>query len=359
VRSGQRHELNLQPIARRALSAACVVLGLLGPATAGAELTHRVVLLNPLVPEETTLEAITRVRGELSAAGFDVVPVQHRGGAEPRDELESAARDVGALAAFAILGPETGDLAEILVLDRLRGKVIDQKMAIDRRSPRRTAAVLAVGAVELLKASLAEFWLSPAQPPPVRHVETPPPLAREPPPLPVPSPPPRVSVEAGVALLSHLGKMGTVGSPMLKVSYLASRYLTARVAVSSVGIGSRIDAGAGSALIGEELGTIDAVFLWPHGSALRAIASAGMGAYHLRVQGIANGNNRALSGSSWSVALTPGLGAQAEIGPRLALTLEAQVLMALPPATVRIGPDEFGPAGDPSLVISAGITGIF
>jgi hypothetical protein len=132
-----------------------------------------------------------------------------------------------------------------------------------------------------------------------------------------------------------------------------------RIAISSVGIGSRIDATAGSALIGEELGTIDAVILWPYGSAVRALASAGVGAYHIRVQGVASGNNLPRSGSNWSVALTPGLGLQADIGPRVALTAEAQVLVALPPPSVRIGPDEFGPAGDPSFVISAGITGNF
>jgi hypothetical protein len=317
------------------------------------------VLLNPLAPDETTFEAITRVRGELNAAGFDVVPVPHRGGAEPRDELESASRDVGALAGFAIVRSDTGDTAEILVLDRLRGKVFDQRMAFDRRTPRRAAAVLAVGAVELLKASLAEFWLSPSSQPPAPLVDKPPPtvVVREPPPPPPAQP--RVGIEAGAAVLTHLGSMGTVASPLLKVSYRATHLFSVRAAISSVGIQSSIEGSAGSALLGQELATLDAVFMWPEESSVHAVASAGVGAYHLRVQGVGNGSTHGLTNGSWSAALVPGLGGQADLTSHIALSGEAQILFALPPPIVRIGVDEFGPAGRPSLVISAGVTGNF
>src|SRR5882672_10394569 len=97
VRLRSRVVLNFMREAGRALlCSAFLCIGLV-TGSAAAELTHRVVLLNPLAPDEITLEAITRIRGELNAAGFDVIPVQHRSGAEPREELESAARDVGAL----------------------------------------------------------------------------------------------------------------------------------------------------------------------------------------------------------------------------------------------------------------------
>jgi hypothetical protein len=315
-----------------------------------------VVLLNPLAPDETTLEAMTRVRGELSAAGFDVVPVQHRGGADPREELESAARDVGALAGFAIFHIEAGEpTGQIIVLDRLRGKVLDQNLPIDRRNPRRTAAVLAVGAVELLKASLAEFWLSPVAPAPRKIAEVPPPIVREP----VAPSSSRFGMEAGVAWLYHPGKMSSVVSPMLKVSYRASDFFAARVAVSTIGIGSHLDAVAGSALIGQELGTVDALFFWPSGSSVRALASAGIGVYHVHVQGIGAGSRQGLTGSSWSLALMPGLGLRAGLGSRVALTAEGQVLFALPSTVVRVGTREFGPAGDPSLVLSGGLVAIF
>src|SRR5215471_12923735 len=334
---------------------AFVLIGLLAGGAA-AELTHRVVLLNPLVPDEITLEAITRIRGELNAAGFDVVPVQHRSGAEPRDELESAARDVGALAAFAIVPSETGESAQILVLDRLRGKVLDQKMVIDRRNARRTAAILSVGAIELLKASLSEFWLSPVQSPVARPPPPPPP--HETPPA-QPPPPPRVAVEAGAALLTHFGDLGSVFSPMLKVGYRAAPFFAARLAVSSVGISSRIEGSQGTALVGQELATLDALFVWPTTGQVHALASAGVGAYHLRVQGIGTADTQGLSGSSWSVALTPGLGLELEIAPKLSLAVEGQLLFAVPPTTVRILSEEFGPAGDPSLVFSAGLVGNF
>jgi hypothetical protein len=166
-------------------------------------------------------------------------------------------------------------------------------------------------------------------------------------------------VEAGASLIGHFGKLGTVVSPMLKVSYLAAPYFAARAAISSAGIGWQVDGSAGSALVRQELGTVDAVFLLPQGSAVRALLSAGVGAYHLHVQGISSATARGLSGDSWSLALMPGLGVQADIGPRIALALEGQTLFAVPPPSVRIVTEELGPAGNPSVVVTAGILGTF
>ena len=85
-----------------------------------------------------------------------------------RDGVETAGRYMSALAAYAIRTETsaTNSTAEIYVSDRLRNKLLTEKSLLDRKDAGHGAAVLAVQAVELLKASLADYWLGAAEPPP-------------------------------------------------------------------------------------------------------------------------------------------------------------------------------------------------
>ncbi len=128
-----------------------------------------VVLLRVTSPDDVTTEATARVNGELKAAGFEVVVVPLRG-EDAKSDLENAARDFNAMAAFAIfVRPfEAGaSVAEIWVSDRTRQKLVIQKAVLHETDRGRGSEILAVRAVELLKANLADFW-APARPPPRR-----------------------------------------------------------------------------------------------------------------------------------------------------------------------------------------------
>jgi hypothetical protein len=93
--------------------------------------------------------------------------------------METAGSDLGAAGAFAIVvHPGQGaSVAEIWVSDRIRQVTVVESARITEGRHERESEVLAVRSVELLRASLADLWLSPKPPSP-------------PSPSPPPSPPP-------------------------------------------------------------------------------------------------------------------------------------------------------------------------
>src|SRR6478736_2665707 len=158
---------------------AAVLLGLavilLGTA-ARAEPRYRVVLLRPGATDDVTSDALARVRGELTAGGFEVVETGAPAALDVRTALETVGRELNPIAAFAIVPSPGGNSAEIWVCDRMAGKSVIQSVRLDPTGkpgePSRSV-VLAVEAVELLKASLAQYWL--ASTPRPQQPEGPPP----------------------------------------------------------------------------------------------------------------------------------------------------------------------------------------
>jgi hypothetical protein len=116
----------------------------------------RVVLIED--PAETTI--LPRLRAELGGLGLDVRTVAKNENEQlPRDLIESA-RQVGAVAAFRII--VEGDRADVWVADRVTGKVVLREML--PRGAQIDGRVVALRAVELLRASLMELDASRAAP---------------------------------------------------------------------------------------------------------------------------------------------------------------------------------------------------
>jgi len=147
--------------------AACSLASQESDVLAASPPSRIVVLLRVTTSDGVTTEATARVNGELKAAGFDVaiVPLSSD---DAKRELESAGRELNALAAFAIfVRPFDGgtSVAEIWVSDRIRQTIVIQRAVLHETDRDRESEILAVRAVELLKANLADFW-TPTSPPP-------------------------------------------------------------------------------------------------------------------------------------------------------------------------------------------------
>ena len=130
--------------------------------------------------DAVTSDALARVQGELTAAGFDVRLLPRDPTLPIRTALETSGRELDPIATFAIIRSDIGDTAEIWVCDRIAGKSVIQNVRLETQGldvdPKRGATVLAVQAVELLKASLIHYWIEPGQqrptpPPPPPHPE--------------------------------------------------------------------------------------------------------------------------------------------------------------------------------------------
>src|SRR5580692_6084912 len=200
---------------RRVAGAGAVLAALALAATVRAESARRVVLVVPEAPGAVATEALARVRGELGAARFEVETDTVANNVDRRATVELALRKADARAAFGIFFGS--GVAEIWVSDSVSGRTVVQTLPLSTAAPERRAAVLAVKAVDLLKATLAEVWVAtppaPAAGPSVTPTPSPPPrLAPEPP---VISPPPLPSTAAPPAPRVELGETETRLTPIV------------------------------------------------------------------------------------------------------------------------------------------------
>jgi len=330
---------------------------------ARADNNHRVILLRPLISDDIATEAQARVRGELVAAGFEVIVIAQEPGVQLRDGVETAGRYMSALAAYAIRTETSAagnSTAEIYVSDRLRNKLLTEKSLLDRKDAGHGAAVLAVQAVELLKASLADYWLGAAEPPP----PPPPPPPAETPPVPIALPEPGqgtalVGLEMGLAFLEHFGRTGGALLPSVKISLAPQRWFAARLSVAGLGPGNSIEADAGTAALQQELGTLELLLVPLRRRWGSAFVAAGGGVYHLHLLGSGNEPYVGRSASSWSAVGLAGLGLRIDFTRHLAAVSEAQTLFLFPPPEVRFADALLGRVGQPSLLASAGFIASF
>ena len=193
----------------------------------------RVAVLRPSVPNDVTSEAVLRVRGELSAAGFDVVLVDRTTEGDRPAELRSVGEAAHAIATFGIFdasatgGPSRS--AEIWIADVRRGKTVVQHVGIDEGDPDRRSAALAVHAVEILRASSVELGLRaassplPHEAPAVASNDSGKSTASQT--LDADSRAAHFAVGTGLGGLQSLQRLGNAISPMARVAYFPTRRL--------------------------------------------------------------------------------------------------------------------------------------
>jgi hypothetical protein len=340
---------------RTGLAAAVVVLLRLHEALADGAEASRVAVLRPSVANDVTSEAVLRVRGELSAAGFEVVLVDRTTEGDRPAELRSVGQAAHAIATFGIFDASSSGggtrSAEIWVADVRRGKTVVQHVGIDEPDPDRRSAALAVHAVEILRASLVELGLRaepPVQPapPPVGPDTASPATGQD-------NHEPRFAVGAGLGALQSLQRLGNAISPMARVAYFPAPTLAARL--GALGLGTSVDRSsvAGTATIHQELGLLEVVWTSAKGT-LRPTVSAGAGAYHLGFTSVGAPPYIGTTGGTWAALGSIGAGASLRLGGRLLATLDLQALFTAPRAVVSIAGTDVGHAGTPSLLAALG-----
>src|SRR5579864_2144728 len=108
-----------------------------------------------IVTTEPNASLTRRVRAELQGLGLDVIVLKPpEEGSPMRAPLELAARSVGAIAAVRLVPSGEGKV-EVWVADRVTGKAVVRELDVPRSGA--SDAAIAVGSVELLRASLMEL----------------------------------------------------------------------------------------------------------------------------------------------------------------------------------------------------------
>src|SRR3954468_8476350 len=144
-----------------------------------------VVVLRPPELTETMRLVLARITGELTAASFQVRVESLDAQRDPTQQIQAAVLDSDAVAAFALGGSR--DSLAIWIFERLGHRTTIQRVPVRRGGFTQDAKVLALKAVELIRASLADLWPEPA-PAPVPTPAPAPPHPHPPPALPASSP---------------------------------------------------------------------------------------------------------------------------------------------------------------------------
>lgn len=327
----------------------------------------RVALAQPIDPDPIQAEVARRIRAELQMASFEVVVVPLDPGAEPRQGVEFAGIDPRPIATVAIVRLENRPAVDVWVSDRVTGKTLVKRLAVGRRADAETTSSLAIHAVELLRASLLEMRTQSGRrdaggaadgTSPVPHevtewvdhailAESPKPLFERP------------SVAVAAATLYSSPAMGPAFAPMLRVSVGAANGVAGRLAVVGPGFGAELRGPKGTASVRQELALAELVYA-PSRRWLVPTVSAGMGGYHLYLQGDSTDPAyRGVSNHLWAFVADVGLGLVARVGPGAAISLDVHGLVTQPAARVAIGDTSIATVGRPSLLASLGLLAAF
>ena len=317
-----------------------------------------VVLLRVAASDDVTTEAMARVKGELVAAGFEVAVIPFSGD-DALHDLEAAGRERHAVAAFAIFArPFEGgtSVAEIWVSDRVRQKVVIQDAVLHETDRGRGSEILAVRAVELLKANLADLWAPLFAPAP--DVSPP---AREPVPAPVLTP---VSPFAsglgaglGIGVVEGFGRSAATWSPELMLSQGWANGLSVRATLAGLGPSVTFTAASGSANVERQFALLEAVKTWWPRAPVVPFVTAGCGAEHVRVAGVGQAPYQGHTSSDWSLATTAGAGLAIRLVSTLSIVVQARGFAAWPSTVIQIAGVDVGRVGGPSLLADAGLFG--
>lgn len=329
------------------------LLGLALSTSASAALTQKVLLERPSESDAALFEAFGRLRAELELQSFEVEVVEALGSPEFTGELERRARESDAFAAVALRRGEGGTTAGVCIVDRVTGKTTVRRLAIDPSKDGPT--LLAVRAVDLLRASLTEY--PPGERPPrdvLAAAEAPPPaavarFARS-------LPQWEVSTGAAIVVTPELG--AGVGVRFGVERRVAERF---RVGLDFLGpvFGGQFEGSGGAAVVRQTFGWArlgwsvggfepDARFEWG--------PNVGVGVHHLEATGSVEPPLVARTASRFGALATLGLDARYRFGSTVSLGGEVGAFGALPRPVVAIDAERSSPIdlqGFASLLLSA------
>jgi hypothetical protein len=320
----------------------------------------RVALVSPLQPDPLIAEVTSRMNAELAASGFDVVIVPTPADGDPRTAVELARTEPGVVATFAVVSLGKQAAVDVWLHDRITGKTMIKRLDPGPVPPARGPAVLAIRAVELLRASLLETLVPPADP-----------AAAAPSPVPADvsrfvenrstearsvRPWPGVwSFEAGVGGWNGFGGLGPSASLVLRLAYAVRRDTFIRATAGGPTLGGEIHTAAGSATTRQVFGLLELAYAFPLSPSAALLASAGGGVYHLDVQGSALPPLGAGSPNLWSAAFDAGAGGALRIGEHSAVLLDAHALVTQRQANVTFADGESRTSGRPIAIVMLGL----
>lgn len=292
-----------------------------------------VVLVRPPARSALVNEAITRIRGELIADGFQVSVIDAPAHADRASVLSGADRQTNAAATLGLFLHPDAEIAEVWVVDRLTQKTVMRRVEMTAPSARAAPEVLARRSVELLRASLLEILVQAEEKPAEeaspranasRWVER----SLEPRPS-------RWGVEAGALVLGGSGRLGSAVMPVGRLRAAFGQRFAARLSLAGLGTRPAVESEVAKATVSQELGLFELVGELAPESWIRPFASLGAGFYHIGIEGSAASPYAGMSGDRFVFAADSGAGLALSIDSAFALALEGHLTFVTPYPVIR------------------------
>jgi hypothetical protein len=311
---------------------------------------QRVALVRPNGDDPVLVDAFNRLRAELRIHKFETTELEPTEQAQDPDALAAAAQKADAIASIAFLRHEDKTAVEVWLADRVSGKVTMRSLELTRTSD--ASSVLAIRAVDLLRASFREFDADRRPPPDVIGVDRGPiPEAAQT--LAAP-PAPAWMLRAEGLMLSDGSELGFAFGPSLGVSRRIGDRFDLGITVAGPLLGAAYATKDGNATLRQQLAWAE---LRVHLLRKRLVAvglNLALGEHYLNAQGQPNAPVLPRSDYVWSVASALGAHAQLNIIGSAALVVSVRALLLTPRAGVGIRA-RTSLIGQPSLYAAAGI----
>jgi hypothetical protein len=339
---------------RRARPYGVIAAGLLQllhctPARAVAD-APRVLLVYPAEAEPSVSTALVRVRGELVADGFEVLLVSAQPATSSAAAMAEAQSDSGSATVGLFLNAD-GTSAELWVVDKLTNKTVVRHLSTASEPTSQLSEVLAMRAVELLRASLLEFLVA------KRHADANRPGAQGSNQVPIaPEVAERVSewaarpiasepaqpwtVETGLGVLGNPGQIDAALVFVGRLRFPTSRLVQPRLTFSGLGTRPRFSESSGSANVQQWYALAEVMLLPWSNWRVRPVVSLGAGIHNVTATGEASWPYQADHDSVWIFCVDAGAGVALKLSSRLALVSEGHATVSIPHPTLRfVGAD--------------------
>jgi hypothetical protein len=264
-------------------------------------------------------EAIVRqLRAELSALGFEVLAPE----APAEDDDELWADDLGVVAAIRVADHEA---LEIRIVDRATGQSVQHRVEIPQPLTEEDARIVALRAIELLRASLREPQEAPVvNPAPPTPSPTRPPAA------------PRFFLHFAPAVAGSPGGLGPSLHALLGLRWMPHRHLGLAIQALAPTVGTVARGPEGTARIHTALVLAAAHVSFVSPSARwQPDAGIGLGPAFLRMRGAAATAYDDATDVVTSAALAARFGLAVAVSPRLRLRLDGHIGALVPRPLVR------------------------
>ncbi len=314
-----------------------------------------VVLIRPSAQSLIVNEAITRIRGELVADGFEVSVVDAPPGATPASLFARNNQPAHAAASLGLFLRADAQAAEVWVVDRLTGKTVMRRIELTTTPAADVPEVLARRSVELLRASLLEILVEtrnepPASPGPRKDASRWASRALE-------APRSRWGIEAGGQMLAGFGGLDVAVMPVVRARFAPDRRLAMRLSLSGLGTQPIVETPAGRATVSQELALLELIGELAPESWLRPSVSLGAGTYHIAVDGSANWPYAGSSDDRFVFAADAGGGLALSLTSALWLSLEGHGILLAPYPVIRFLGVDAATVGNPLVAATLTLAG--